>query len=70
MYISLEKALKERDSNFIQCHKGFVVNIEKALSYDGKECNMGVVNRIPVGDKFKNNFDKLYVQHIRKYRRV
>ncbi|MCG8483302.1 MAG: LytTR family DNA-binding domain-containing protein [Clostridia bacterium] len=56
--ITLNELLKGLPVNFVQCHRGFIINkdyVEKIDSADGTIMLKGVENKVPIGMTYKEN---------------
>ncbi|MCR5701707.1 MAG: LytTR family DNA-binding domain-containing protein [Lachnospiraceae bacterium] len=56
---ALKKVLSMLPSNFIQCHRSYIVNTHKSLQFnatDNSICINGVATRIPIGRKYREIF--------------
>lgn len=55
---SIRKVLEELDTNFIQCHRGYIINIEYIRRIDHRDNTIklrGTDELIPIGRKYREN---------------
>lgn len=58
---SLKKLMEMLPKNFVQCHKQYIISIDKISHYDRSNQAVNLINvstPIPVGRKYKNDFEE------------
>lgn len=59
---TIAEALQKLPDCFVQTHKSYIINIEKVVSFDKEEINMGD-RKVPMGVRYKTNVMHLIIDH-------
>lgn len=64
VYEKLNDVIKRLPKEFLQCHKSFVVNLDKASSIDGKSILLQNGKVIPISRSFQTDARRRFFKHI------
>lgn len=63
IYLTLSDALKQLPNNFFNCHKSFIVNVDKVIKRERDKCFLKNSIEIPIGRAKQNEFKDFYISY-------